>query len=49
MFCMFTGVLNLTNVGRFKLTGGQDVVNKLLVADPTILVTVNASEHIQDP
>lgn len=42
----FTGVLTSTNVGRFNLTGGKDVVHKLLVGDPTILVTVDASEHI---
>lgn len=41
-----TAVLNSTYVGGFNLTGGKDVVYKLLVGDPTILVTVNASEDI---
>lgn len=27
-------------------TGGKDVVHELLVGDPTILVTVDASEHV---
>lgn len=40
------GCLNITCACRFNLTGGKDVVYKLLVGDPTILVTVDASEHI---
>lgn len=31
------------------LTGGKDIIDELLVADPSILVPVDAAEHIQDP
>lgn len=31
------------------LTGGKDIIDELLVADSSILVPVDAAEHIQDP
>lgn len=32
-----------------NLTGSKNIINELLMADASILVPVNATEHIQDP